>query len=356
MDGNAIVLTSGTLHSARAKTTHGLIRSTSRYHIVGVIAPAEAGQDAGEVLDGQHRKIPVYASITDCMETITEKPEFCIIGVASKGGVLPADLKPIVIEAIQAGCSIVNGLHQYLSDMDDLRTLAERHQVRLIDIRKPRPKSELKFWSGSIRQVQCMRLAVLGTDCNLGKRTTTKFLTEALTGAGYKAEMIYTGQTGWMQGSQYGFIFDSTFNDFISGEIEHALVSCWEEAQPDIMLVEGQSALRNPTGPGGAEFLASGEIRHVVLQHAPSRKYFSGTEDIGGITIPSLESEVALISMYGAEVIGIALNTYELTHEEALAYKHQYQELLRIPVVLPIEEGVQDLLPVIKNSIQTFKA
>ena len=58
--------------------------------------------------------------------------------------------------------------------------------------------------------------------------------------------MIYTGQTGWLQGGKYGFIFDSTLNDFVSGELEHAILTCYEETNPDVILIEGQSALRNP--------------------------------------------------------------------------------------------------------------
>lgn len=351
MDGTAIVLTNGTLFSARAKTTHGLIRGTSRYKILGVIAKEQAGQDAGEVLDGVHRGIPIYASVADYLEQSSEKPDYCLIGVASKGGILPSELKPVVKEAIQAGMNIVNGLHEFLSDMEDMRSLAEEKNVQLLDIRKPRPKSMLKFWSGKILEVPCVKLAVLGTDCNLGKRTTTKFVTDALKEKGFKAEMIYTGQTGWMQGSNYGFIFDSTYNDFISGEIENAMVTCWEEVKPDVMLLEGQSSLRNPSGPGGSEFLASGRAKHVILQHSPIRKCYEGFT----VEIPSLESEVELIKLFGAEVIGITLNTAGLTKEEALSYKKQYQESLKIPVVLPVEEGVQELLNHITKLIEKYK-
>ncbi len=119
--------------------------------------------------------------------------------------------------------------------------------------------------------------------------------------------MIYTGQTGWLQGGQYGFIFDSTLNDFVSGELEHAIVSCWEETRPDLILLEGQSALRNPSGPCGPELLISGNAKQVILVHAPKRKYFDNEAHWG--EIPPVETEIALIRQYGAQVLALALNT-----------------------------------------------
>ena len=85
---------------------------------------------------------------------------------------------------------------------------------------------ELRFWTGDIAQVRAPRLAVLGTDCALGKRTTARLLVQACRGAGLRAEMVYTGQTGWMQGGRYGFILDATPNDFVAGELEAAVVAC----------------------------------------------------------------------------------------------------------------------------------
>ncbi len=110
---------------------------------------------------------------------------------------------------------------------------------------------------------------MLGTDCALGKRTTTRMLVEACRRAGLRAEWIYTGQTGWLQGAPFGFILDATANDFVSGELEHAIVSCARERSPDVIFLEGQSALRNPSGPCGSELLLSAGARGVVLQHAP---------------------------------------------------------------------------------------
>jgi uncharacterized NAD-dependent epimerase/dehydratase family protein len=62
---NAIIITAGHLDSSNGKTAHGLIRGTERFNIVGVIDDKHAGKDAGEVLDGKKRNIPIYASIED---------------------------------------------------------------------------------------------------------------------------------------------------------------------------------------------------------------------------------------------------------------------------------------------------
>ena len=104
-------------------------------------------------------------------------------------------------------------------DLPELADLAKEKGLEIIDVRKPKKATELHFWSGKIKDVKCPKIAVLGTDCALGKRTTTRFLVESMRKAGVKAEMVYTGQTGWMQGAKYGFVFDSTLNDFISGEM-----------------------------------------------------------------------------------------------------------------------------------------
>lgn len=348
MDGTALVLTNGLLHTQHAKTAHGLIRGTERFQILGIIDHVSAGKDAGVVLDGVARGIPVFASLADALAGCAQKIDFCIVGIAVAGGKLPEDFQATLKDAIRAGLSIVNGLHDFLSEMPDFQTLAAAHGARLIDVRKPKPKSELSYWSGRIGKVTTPRVAVLGTDCALGKRTTCRFLTQAACAQGLKAEMIYTGQTGWMQGSKYGFIFDATINDFITGEIESALVRCFEEAQPDIMFIEGQSALRNPLGPCGSEFIISGQAKAVVLQHKPARRYFKGTDDFP-VEIPSVKSEIELIRALGAETLALALNTDGLAPEEARRFQAQYREELGIPVILPLEEGVGEALAAIRR-------
>ena len=352
MDGTAIIITQGLFNTNKAKTAHGLVRDSSRFRILAVIDTVSAGQDAGKVLDGVFREIPIYGSIADFQEQSPAPAQYCLVGIAGKGGRIPPGLLEIVEEAMLAGMHVVSGLHEFLGNIPGLKTLAEANDVTITDIRRPKPKDQLHFWTGDIRKVNCLKLAVLGIDCNIGKRTTARLLLHALRAAGLGAEMIYTGQTGWMQGNRFGFIFDSTFNDFISGELEAAMLQCYHEAQPDVILLEGQSSLRNPSGPGGAEFLVSGQARHVVLQCAPGRTYFSGFEK-DGWKLPSVESEIELIRYYGAEVIALTLNTEGLSRIEAHRYQQDYQAALGIPAVLPLEDGIEVLVPIVQSIMST---
>ncbi|WP_159469900.1 DUF1611 domain-containing protein [Dyadobacter sp. 3J3] len=343
----AIVLTAGLLDTVDAKTAHGLIRESQRFQIVGIVDSKHAGKDAGEVLDGKFRNIPVFESIEKAKEA---GPNYCIIGVATTGGRFPDFMLKIVETAIENKLSIVNGLHDYLSAREDMIALAEANGVKLLDIRKPKAFKDLHFWTGEILNFKTPVIAVMGTDCALGKRTTTRLLIKSCEKAGLKAQMIYTGQTGWLQGGKYGFIFDSTLNDFVSGELENAILSCDKETNPDLIFIEGQSALRNPSGPCGAEFLLSGGAKSVILVHSPKREFFDMEEHFG--KIPTLESEIELIRLYGSDVIALALNTENCTEEEYLSFQESYQKKLGIPVLLPIQQGCDPVINVLKSLVK----
>ncbi|MBK7474471.1 MAG: DUF1611 domain-containing protein [Haliscomenobacter sp.] len=346
MKPKALILTNGILLTPNAKTAHGLIRGTDRFDIAGVVDPECAGQDAGTLLDGQHRNIPVIDTLENALLAVPDASHL-IVGVATVGGVFPGNMLEIIEAGIRHRLSIVNGLHDYLSDRPNLAELAGIYGVSLIDIRKPKKREDLHFWTGEIYQVPCPIVAVLGMDCAMGKRTTARMLKQACEAAGMKAQMIYTGQTGWLQGGEYGFIFDSTLNDFVSGELEHAIVSCWNDTQPDVIFLEGQSALRNPSGPCGLEFLISGNARKVVLLHAPKRKYYDHDPHWG--EIPSAESEIGIYQKFGAQVIALALHTEDCTAEEAYDFQKAYQQQLGIPVLLPLQEGVGELVETLKR-------
>ncbi len=353
LPGKALVLTNGLLQKNDAKTAHGLIRGTERFTIAGVIdSEMTAGKDAGEILDGHHRGIPVFADLTAALASTTEL-KYLIIGVATPGGVLPQEMLETIKEAIQKGISIVNGLHEYLSEKPEIAALAARHKVELLDIRRPKARKDLHFWTGEIYSVKAPIIAVMGMDCAMGKRTTARLILQACQAAGIRAQMIYTGQTGWLQGGEYGFILDSTLNDFVSGELEQAIVRCWKATDAELVLLEGQSSLRNPSGPCGLEFLISGNAKHVVLVCAPKRQFFDDDPQWG--RIPTVASEVKLIQSLGATVIALAMNTEACTEAEIKAFQQQYEQELGIPVLLPLQEGVTKLIPTITQLLISKK-
>lgn len=347
MPERALILANGLFDSVFAKTTHGLLRGPSRYTILGVIDPDYAGQDAGLVLDGRHRSIPFFRTVSEALRLTSARPTHCVVGVATAGGMLPDALRRELLAAASAGLTLVNGLHYLLSD--DLE-IAEQATAGIIDLRKPRRASELRFWTGEILSVPTPRVAVLGMDCAIGKRTTAMLLRAALRVQGINAEMIYTGQTGWLQGLRHGFIFDSTLNDFVSGELEGAILACARETSPDVILLEGQSGLRNPAGPAGAEFICSARAAGVILQHAPARSHFEDFEHLH-CPLPPLREEIELIRLLGSQVWAISLFTRGLDDAESSRIAAELEACHGLLVVRPLEDGVGRLAETVRDKL-----
>jgi uncharacterized NAD-dependent epimerase/dehydratase family protein len=349
MDGIAVVLAPGAFRTDSAKTAHGLVRGSERFEVVAVVDADAAGHDAGQILDGRARGIPVFASLGEALGGARRRPDTCVVGVATPGGVIPPSLRAPLLEAARAGLTLVNGLHHLLADDAEIVATAAASGARLVDVRRPPPPSALHFWTGAIAAVRAPRIAVLGTDCAVGKRTTARLLVQACRAAELRAEMIYTGQTGWMQGARYGVVLDAVINDFVSGELEHAVVSCDRDLSPDVIVIEGQSSLRNPSGPCGAELLVSCQARGVILQHAPGRGCFRGRL---AWPLPSLAEEVALIRLYGAQVLAVTLSGEGMDPADLLEAQRAIAGELGLPVVRPLEEGADPLLPLVRAYLQ----
>ena len=351
--GNVVVLTNGKLDTKSAKTAHGLIRGSKRFNIVAVIDSSFTNKfvhiDKNGKIDLLDKKsdIPIFNDMTSFLES-SVNVDFCIIGVASAGGLLPDEMREDVILSLKSNISIINGLHSILNEDEELIKVSRQNNTKIYDIRASRPRNELSFWSGKIHEVNVPKIVVLGTDCGLGKRTTAKLIVENLTKNNVKSDMVYTGQTGWMQGWDHGFIFDSTLNDFVSGELEKAIYDCYISKKPKYILIEGQAALRNPSGPCGSEFLISANVDGVILQHSPKRKYFDGWEHVNAV-MPSLDSEIELINSYGKEVIAVTLNTQGMTDQEKIFHKQLISKDLDIPVFLPIDEGLDGILEILES-------
>ncbi len=315
-EGQAIVYCEGAFGTSNGKTAHGLIRRTARYRVLSVIDSGHAGKDAGWLLDAKPNGIPVQSGIREAIKAakaVGAQPTHLVMGLAPDGGRLSPEARNDIITAIDLGLNVDSGLHDFLADDPKLVALAHKNGVRLRDIRKPPSRRDLHAFTGKIEQVNAFKVALLGTDSAVGKRTTAWILLDALHDSGYTAELIGTGQTAWMQGVRYGIILDSLINDFVAGEIEHAVWKAWHETHPQVIIIEGQGSLMNPAYPGGLEILAAGRPDVVVLQHAPGRRDYDG---FPGYPIHPLKKQIDAIELLsGKPVVAVTVNHENLDND-----------------------------------------
>jgi uncharacterized NAD-dependent epimerase/dehydratase family protein len=349
-EGNAIIFCEGAFGTTYGKTAHGLIRRTLRYNITCVVDSTLEGKDAGEVLDGKPNGIPICpnlkTAIRETSKTKTSIPAtHFVIGLAPDGGRLSPRHRQVLIEAIASGLHVDSGLHDFFSEDPEVAALAEKHKVIIRDVRKPPPRSQLHFFSGKIEGVNALKVAVLGTDSAVGKRTTAWMLVDALNSSGRRTELIGTGQTAWMQGAQYSIILDSLINDFVSGEIEHVIWKAWKEAKPDVLIIEGQGSLMNPAYPGGFELLAAGRPDVIILQHAPARKDYDG---FPGYPIQPINFQIKVIELLSNKsVIALTINHEGLDDSEIPGVCEEMEQITGLPAVDVLHEGTNRIVEII---------
>ena len=109
--------------------------------------------------------------------------------------------------------------------------------------------------------------------------------------------------------------------------------------------------MRNPLGPCGSEIIVSGNIKGVVLQHSPFREFYDTTENLG-CRLVDIESEIKLVEMYGTKVIAVTLNGTGGSSEDLGLYARSLSQKTGIPVLCPLEESMENILPVVKQFIQ----
>ncbi|MFT7463861.1 MAG: putative NAD-dependent epimerase/dehydratase family protein [Pseudohongiellaceae bacterium] len=325
----AIVYCEANFGALDGKTANGLVRHSERYEILAVIDSEKAGLDSGSVLDGEPNGIPLCRDLADALERMEGLPEFFIFGMAPSSGLLSEHERGLVLEAISLGMHIVNGLHEFLNDDPEFVAASAAKNVTMLDVRKPRAKKDLRMFSGRINAVSCPRIAVLGTDGAIGKRTTATILTRALNERGVKAVMIGTGQTGLIQGARYGIALDAIPSQFCSGEMEATVVEAFEAENPDVIIVEGQGALSHPAYLTSSFILRGARPQGVVLQHAPARTHLG---DFPQMPMPMPAAEINLIQTFAdTKVIGLAINHENMTDTEISAAITLYEFELGIP-------------------------
>ncbi|WP_299961065.1 DUF1611 domain-containing protein [uncultured Roseobacter sp.] len=312
------------------KTANGLVRHSQAYRILSIIDSKLEGRDSGQVLDNVSNAIPIVEDLEAAVTREVHIPDTLIYGMApSTGKMSPAD-REVVLDAIALGMNIVSGLHEYLGDDPEIRGVADAANVTIRDIRKPQPSKDMRLFDGSVSKVKAIRIAVLGTDCAIGKRTTATVLAKALNARGIKTVLVGTGQTGLMQGAKYGIAMDAVPPQFCCGELERVIVAASHGDEPDVILIEGQGALSHPAFCTSAFILRGSQPQAVILLHAPKRAHRC---DFPTMPMPEPKSEIALIEAFAdTRVIGVTINHEAMTDAEVGQAIDSLSRALGVPV------------------------
>lgn len=332
MKRKMILLTEGYSDPHPAKTARNLI-IYKREEVAAVFDRKNAGIMASELL-GAGEDVPVIGSFEDFPDADT-----LVIGVATAGGKIPENMMEIIFEAVRRGLNVVSGLHDFVSDNNELREIARKNGVTLTDIRK---NSEKEVTTRKNINMDCFRVLTVGNDCGIGKMVVALEIANDLKRNGYDAKFAATGQTGILI-ENGGIPIDAVVGDFLNGSAER-LVRLNQEH--DIMIIEGQASITHPRYSSVSLGLLHGSMpQALIMCYEMGRDYVRGFENI---KIPPLTeiirfNEIAASFMYPAKVIGVAINSRKYSGKDADAEKERISNETGLPACDVIRHGPQVL-------------
>jgi D-glutamate N-acetyltransferase len=263
-----------------------------------------------------------------------------IVGIANRGGVIAEAWLPALTRAMELGMDIASGLHRRLTDVPQLKELADRLGRQLSDVRHPTQDFEV----GSGKKRSGKRLLTVGTDCSLGKMYTSLAIEREMRHRGMNADFRATGQTGILIAGS-GVSVDAVVSDFISGATEF-LSPANSEDHWDV--VEGQGSLFHPSFAGVSLGLLHGAQPDVlVMCHEPTRTHMRG---LPHYRVPSLreciDANIAAGRLTNPAIrcVGISINTSALDASAADSLLKQTADAFGMPCVDPVRGGVADIV------------
>lgn len=263
-----------------------------------------------------------------------------ILGVANRGGIIPAHWVSLLVHALELGYDLASGLHNRLVDLPEVVAAATRLGRQLFDVRHPTQE----FAVGTGKKRSGKRLLAVGTDCSIGKMYTTLALEKEMLRRGMDATFRATGQTGiFIAGS--GVSIDAVVADFISGAVEYlspdAAPGHWD-------LIEGQGSLFHASFAGVSLGLLHGaQPDALVVCHEPERDHMRGLPhyplpDLGVCVETNLQ--LARLTNPAVKVVGFSLNTSRLSPEAAKRHLGETADRFGLPCVDPLATGVGPLV------------
>lgn len=309
----------------------------SRNPIAAIIDSTKAGKKAGEVMPKTPRPdCPIVATSSDAAALGAKA---IVLGCAPSGGLIPEDWYPALDQAVEAGLSIVNGLHQRLNER--YRNLKPGQWIW--DIRQEPPG--IGVGKGRARELAAQRVLLVGTDMANGKMTTGLLMLEEARRRKIKTNFLATGQIGIaICGS--GVPLDAIKLDYACGAIEKGVL---ELADCDLLIIEGQGSLLHPGSTATLPLLRGSCPTAMILNHRADRVTL---RDFPWLKIPPLSEVAALYetlastcgSFPAAKVTGIALNTAEMSDDEALAAIARFEDETGLPTTDCVRFGAEKLI------------
>ena len=332
-----IILTEGHSEPITAKTAASVLRYKPE-EVLALLDTTQAGKTAQQLL-GVGGEIPVVASLD-----AVPKANTLMLGIAPPGGRMPEAWRSVILAAIDRGMDVVSGLHDFLSNDDEFCKAAEAKGVQLVDVRKNNERDVAN--RTNIRE-ECLRIHTVGQDCSLGKMVVSLEIAHALARAGHKSKFIATGQTGIMIEGE-GTPIDCVVADFVSGAVEKLILA---NQHHDILLFEGQGSLAHPRYSAVTLGLLHGCMPHgMVLCYEVGRKNVTGLEHVPLQPLAKLvEVYETMANLMGpSKVIGIAMNSRNVTADEAEAEREKVRAELGLPVCDVIRHGPDELVQAVQ--------
>lgn len=315
-----------------AKTAVGLLRY-SKHDVRAVIDRSKAGKWVNDFLPGV-QDAPIVQGIDEVQDTDT-----VVVGVAPIGGGFNEEWRGEIIDALEQGFNVWSGLHYYLGDDPEFSRVAERNDCSIWDVRKP--PDDLGVAEGLASDVGAEVVLTVGTDCSVGKMTTTAELVNGARELGLDAAFAATGQTGIMIEGE-GIAVDAVKADYAAGAVERLVQECKDN---DVVFVEGQGSLLHPAYSGVTTALLHGSApSKLVLCHEHNRSSIRGYN----VEIPPLEEYIDIYEQLAApvcpaEVVAGSLDTSGLTLEEAREAVEEFSRHVATATD-PVRFGVEEVL------------
>ncbi len=344
----------------RAKTAVGLLRYGDR-EVVGVLDRDGSGRVADHVSDVQDA--PIYP---DCEALLADRgpaaADTLVIGIAPIGGGFDESWRPDVRRALEAGWNVEAGLHYRLNGDPEFVEMADERGCELRDVREP--PADLTVAEGVADEVGPRVVLTVGTDCSVGKMTTTMELVAAARERGVDARAVPTGQTGIMV-EGWGIAVDRVVSDFTAGAVERLVRAGAGERprdrpgdepldppdEPDLLVVEGQGSIVHPAYSAVTCGILHGAMADgLVLCHRAGREAVHGYEDT---RLPAPEEYVRLYRSLAAPVhettvVGGAVNTSGFDDDGARAAVDSFATAIDAPAVDPVRGDAGDLVEAVR--------